>query len=114
MAMSMTERDTITQKRRHRFFLNPYQDAAFTRCPKCLSKTRIRRFPLVIHIDPRQLFLLNKQCRYCTRCDLIIARKSEVESLMAAAFEQLNPQVIGNDYLVMGAAERSDWRESAV
>ncbi len=108
----MTKRDSITQKRRHYFFLNPYQNAAFTKCPKCDSKTKIRKFPLVIHIDPQQLFLLNKQCRYCTRCHLIIARKSELESLMATAFEKLNPQIIGNDYLVMGVAERSDWQES--
>lgn len=107
----MTKRNSITQKRRHYFFLNPYDDAAFTKCPKCESKTKIRKFPLVIHIDPQQLFLLNKQCRYCTRCDLIIARKSELESLMAAAFEKLKPQIIGNDYLVMGVAERSDWQE---
>lgn len=112
MLRSMIKRDAIPQNRRYYFFLNPYQDAAFTKCPKCESKTRIRRFPLVIHIDPQQLFLLNKQCRYCTRCDLIIARKSEVESLMAASFYQLNPQIIGNNYLVMGVAERSDWRES--
>lgn len=108
----MTKCDTITQKRRHYFFLNPYQNAAFTKCPKCDSKTKIRKFPLVIHIDPQQLFLLNKQCRYCTRCDLIITKKSELESLMATAFEKLNPQIIGNDYLVMGVAERSDWQES--
>ena len=108
----MTKRDTIAQKRRHYFFLNPYRDAAFTKFPKCLSKTRIRRFPLVIHIYPQQLFLLNKQCRYCARCDLIIARKSELESLMAATFEQSKPQIIGNGYLVMGVAERKDWRES--
>ena len=112
MLRSMIKRDAIPQKRRHYFFLNPYEDAAFTKCPKCESETRIRRFPLVIHIDPQQLFLLNKQCRYCTRCDLIIARKSEVESLMAAAFEQSKPQIIGNNYLVMGVAERKDWRES--
>ncbi|MCK4294533.1 MAG: hypothetical protein KAY65_15140 [Planctomycetes bacterium] len=108
----MTKCDTITQKRRHYFFLNPYQNAAFTKCPKCDSKTKIRKFPLVIHIDPQQLFLFNKQCRYCTRCDLIIAGKSELESLMATVFEKLNPQIIGNDYLVMGVAERSDWQES--
>jgi len=111
MATRMTKRATITQKRSHYFFLNPYQDAGFTKCPKCQTKTKIRKFPLVIHIDPQQLFVLNKKCRYCTRCDLIIARKSELESLIAAAFEQLNPQIIGNGYLVMGVAERSDWRE---
>jgi len=108
----MTKSNTITQKRKHYFFLNPYQDAAFTKCPKCQTKTKIRRFPLVIHIDPQQLFVLNKKCRYCTRCDLIIAGKSELESLMATAFERLNPQIIGNKYLVMGVAERADWRES--
>ena len=34
---------------RHYFFLNPYEDAAFTRCPKCETKTMVRKFPLVIH-----------------------------------------------------------------
>ena len=60
---------------RHYFFLNPYEDAAFTRCPKCETKTLIRKFPLVVHIEPQQLFILNKKCRFCPRCDLIIARK---------------------------------------
>jgi hypothetical protein len=107
----MTELDGIEMKRRHYFFLNPYQDAAFTKCPKCEAKTKIRRFPLVIHIDPQQLLLLNKKCRYCTQCDLIITRKSELESLLVACCERSKPQIIGNDYLVMGVAERKDWRE---
>jgi hypothetical protein len=98
-------------RKRHYFFLNPYEDCAFTKCPKCQSQTKIRKFPLVIHIDPRQLLLLNKQCRYCPGCDLIIAKKSELESLMAACFEESKPDLIGNDYLVMGVVERKDWRE---
>lgn len=97
-------------RRRHYFFLNPYADCAFTRCPKCQGKTKICKFPLVIHIDPRQLLLLNKQCRYCPCCDLIIAKKSELESLMAACFEEKKPDIIGNGYLVMGVVERKDWR----
>ena len=109
----MTKLDSIkSERRRHYFFLNPYGDAAFTKCPKCQSKTKIRKFPLVIHIDPQQLLLLNKKCRYCTKCDLIITKKSELESLMAACFEESNPQITGNNYLVMGVAERRDWRES--
>lgn len=40
-------------KTRHYFFLNPYEDCAFTRCPKCNNKTKIRKFPLVIHIVNR-------------------------------------------------------------
>lgn len=99
-------------RRRHRFFLNPYEDAAFTKCPKCGINTKIRKFPLVIHIDPQQLLLLNKKCRYCVKCDLIIAKKSELESLMLASFEALKPEIIGNPYLVMGVVERRDWFES--
>ena len=98
-------------KKRHYFFLNPYQDCAFTKCPKCNSKTMIRKFPLVIHIEPQQLLFLNKQCRYCTRCDLIIAQKGKVEALMAARFESVNPSVIGNEYLIFGTLDRTEWRQ---
>jgi len=108
----MIELDGIeSERRRHYFFLNPYEDAAFTKCPKCENNTRIRKFPLVIHIDPQQLLLLNKKCRYCVKCDLIIAKKSELESLMVACFEETKPEIIGNNYLVMGVAERRDWLE---
>ncbi len=99
-------------QRRHFFFLNPYEDAAFTKCPKCQAKTKLRRFPLVIHIEPRQLLLLNITCRYCPRCDLIIAKKSKLESLMVASFENARPEIIGNDYLVIGVVNRKNWRES--
>jgi len=102
---------TTKPKRRHFFFLNPYEDAAFTRCPKCQSKTKVRKFPLVIHMEPRQLLLLNKTCRYCPSCDLIIAKKSEIESLMVASFEQSRPEIVGNDYLVIGVLDREDWRQ---
>ena len=98
------------ENRRHYFFLNSYKDAAFTKCPKCEAKTMIRKFPLVIHIEPQQLFILNKKCRYCTSCDLIIAHKSEVETLMAASFEERNPEIICNEYLVIGTLEKHDWR----
>jgi hypothetical protein len=108
----MAKRSVNQRKRRYCFYLNPYQDAAFTRCPRCENKTNLRKFALVIHIEPRQLFVLNKLCRYCTRCELIIARKSELESLMAAAFEQRCPEIVGNEYFVFGTLARQDWLES--
>lgn len=94
----------------HRFFLNPYEDAAFTKCPKCESKTKVRKFPLVIHIEPDQLFILNKKCRYCVGCDLVIARRSEIEALIDAAFERRDPAIIGSEYLVVGTLPREVWR----
>lgn len=92
------------------FFPNPYEDCAFTQCPKCETKTKVRKFILLIHIEPDQLFLLNKKCKYCTHCELIIAKKKEIESLMAAGLLQVNPKVIGNDYLTIGTIDRKDWK----
>ena len=100
-------------KKKHNFFLNPYSDCAFTKCPKCGIKTKVRKFPLVIHIEPQQIFILNKKCKYCPSCDLIIAKKQEIESFMAAGFSQENNQVIGNNYLVMGTLERQDWKQGS-
>lgn len=93
-------------KKRHKFFLNPYSDCGFTKCPKCDSKTKIRKYPLVIHVEPKQLLLLNKKCKYCPYCDLIIAKQQEIESFLALA---LSPQLSKNDYLVIGTVDRKDW-----
>ena len=100
-------------KKKHKFFLNPYSDCAFTKCPKCETKTKVRKFPLVIHIEPQQIFLLNKQCKYCPKCDLIIVKKQEIESLMTASFMEENPQIVGNDYLVIGTLSRQDWKQGS-
>lgn len=99
-------------KKCHYFFLNPYEDCAFTRCPKCGNKTKVRKFPLVIHIDPHQMLLLNKECKYCPSCDLIIVKKSQLEQLLATKLSRIFPKIVGNNYLVMGTVERKDWRES--
>ncbi len=60
---------------------------------------------MVIHVEPKQLFLLNKKCKYCPSCDLIIAKKQEIESFLALTL----PQLSSNDYLVIGTLERQDW-----
>ena len=97
------------QPPRYRFFLNPHTDIRFTTCPQCGGKTRVRKLPLVIHIDPDQLVALNKTCRSCPRCDLLIAHRDELEAWLAAFFGQHRPEVVGNDYLVVGTADRADW-----
>ena len=98
------------QPPRYRFFLNPYSDVRFTTCPQCGEKTRVRKLPLVIHIDPMQLVALNKTCRYCPRCDLLIAHQDQLEAWLAAFFGQQQPEVVGNDYLVVGTEDRAAWR----
>ena len=98
------------QKPRYRFFLNPYSDVRFTRCPQCDGKTKQRKLPLFIYIDPMQPLVLNKTCRYCPYCDLLIAHKDDLEYLLAQIFTIHNPQVVGNDYLVIGTLDRPDWK----
>ena len=96
----------------HYFFLNPYQDCAFTKCPKCNKKTKVRKYPLVIHIEPAQILNLNKTCKYCTECDLVIVKQADIEAQIAACFEMERPSIIGDDYLVIGTLDRPDWKES--
>jgi len=99
------------QPPRHLFFFNPYQEVRCTTCPKCRGKTKLRKLPLLIHIDPMHLIALNKTCRYCPDCDLLIAHQDEIEEFLAAYFSRVDPEAIGNDYLVLGTVDRADWRQ---
>ena len=98
------------QPPRYRFFLNPYPELRCTVCPQCQAKTRPRKVPLVIHVDPLHPVALNKTCRYCPGCDLLIVHQDELEALLAACFTAHHPEVIGNDYLAIGTLERADWQ----
>jgi hypothetical protein len=52
---------------------------------------------------------LNKTCRYCPRCDLPIAHQDELEAWLAAFFRDHQPEIVGNDYMVLGTEDRADW-----
>ncbi len=96
----------------HKFFLNPYRDERFTRCPGCRQITKARKKPFLVHVDPLVLLVLNMTGRYCPACDLIILHQDRVEELLVHACEQHDPSVIGNDYLVIGTVERWGWRHT--
>jgi len=98
------------QPPRHYFFLNPYQDARFTSCPKCGGKTKLRKLPLVIHVEGPVLLSLNKTCRYCPYCDLLIAHQDELGAQLLGIFHEREPEMIGNDYLVVGTVDRPVWQ----
>lgn len=98
------------QPPRFNFFLNPYDDVRFTRCPKCDGKTKLRKLPLVIHVEPTYFLSLNMTCRYCPYCDLLIAHRDHLEGLLAGIFTERAPEAIGNDYLVIGTEDRKDWQ----
>jgi len=111
--MANRKKKTVTQfgkqSPQYRFFLNPYEDMRFTKCPQCDNKMHQRKLPLLIHIDPTYLLSLNKTCRYCPHCDLLIAHQNDVEHFLASYFMQQKPEVVGNDYLVVGTLDKTTW-----
>jgi len=97
---------SIKNIRRHYFLLNPYEDMELNKCPKCQDKTNEQKFPLVIRIYPQHLFVLNKWCHYCIRCELIMTNQSELEFHIAEVLGKNNPDVMKEKYLVMGTLKR--------
>jgi hypothetical protein len=98
------------QSTRFSFFLNPYQDARFTSCPRCRANTRLRKLPLVVHVDPLNPVALNKTCRYCAGCDLLIVHQNDLEVQLAHLFSSRAPDLVGHDYLVIGTLDRPVWQ----
>jgi hypothetical protein len=43
-------------------------------------------------------------------CDLLIVHQDVLERLMANIFGTFKPEVVGNDYVVLGTMERADWK----
>jgi hypothetical protein len=96
---------------KYSFMINPYPEERVSRCPLCEQKSRQRKTPLLIHVAPKHLIVLNYTCRYCPDCELLIAHKHEIEHYLTVLFSQQAPDAIGNEYLAMGTVEKSAWRE---
>jgi hypothetical protein len=93
------------------FILNPYSDVRLSKCPKCDKLTHPRKFALFVHIDDWGPLALGKTCRYCSRCELIIAHQDELEAQLAHSLAAIAPEKIGKDYLVLGTLDKKVWRE---
>jgi hypothetical protein len=96
---------------RYSFALNPYNEWRCTKCPRCEQPTRLRKFALLIGVETYGLMVLGKTCRFCPRCEFIIAHQDELKVLLAASFAAHAPEVIGNEYYVIGTVERKTWRK---
>lgn len=93
------------------FFLNPYKDVRFTTCPRCGTKTKQRKFTLVTHVDPEYAHVMDKMCRYCFNCDLLIVHQDQLEEQLTLYFSHVNPDIIGNDYTVIGTLKLNEWKQ---
>ena len=70
---------------KYNFNLNPYPQLRFSKCPDCNNKTRQRKLPLLIHVNPMRMIALNYVNRYCERCDLLISHKDEIDRINLSA-----------------------------
>lgn len=103
-------------KSKYYFYLNPHDEYAWTKCPKCDNSTKVRKYCLMIHYEEksqnyRQLFSLNKTCKFCPYCELIIGKKSEIESLLQQILTQLGKGFNPEHYFVFGTMDRKDWKK---
>jgi hypothetical protein len=95
---------------RYSFILNPYADERISRCPRCQKLTHPRKFALFIHVTSWGPLTLGKTCVYCSPCELIVVHQHDLEAELAHAFCQLAPEVVGNEYLVLGTMDRQTWK----
>jgi MinD superfamily P-loop ATPase len=94
---------------KYSFALNPHADYRATSCPSCQGKTRLRKIPLVIHVEGAGLLILRKTCRLCLNCEMVIAHQAEIESAIKASAGQATAAT--PDYLVLGTADPQVWRQ---
>jgi tetratricopeptide (TPR) repeat protein len=108
---STQQRQVGKQSPQYDFALNPYRDMRFTTCPRCMIKTRARKFSLVIHVQPTHVLILDKICRFCDACGLLIVHQDQLEKQLATQLTMIDPQAIGNDYEVVGTFEKAEWNQ---
>ena len=99
------------QPPRYSFLLNPYSDVRLSKCPTCEKPTHLRKFALFIDIDGWGPLALGKTCRYCSRCELIIAHQDELEAELARNPAALVPEAGGKGYLVLGTLDKKVWQQ---
>lgn len=96
---------------RYSFVLNPYVRERFTKCPSCNATTRVRKLPLVIHLEYRdgpRLLLLNKTCRLCPKCETLIVHQIDLERVLVGT--GLSSGDDAPRYVVLGTVDRATWR----
>ena len=92
---------------RYSFFLNTYRAERFTRCPRCHATTRLRKVPLVIHVESFGLVLLRKTCRLCPACEMLIAHEFELNAELQEVAARSDAD---GEYVVLGTIGSGTWR----
>lgn len=105
------------KRRRYYFYLNPHDEYKWTKCPKCEQKTKVRKHCLMVHykesfLGTKHLISLNKTCKFCTSCELIIVQKSEIENYIKYFLIQFEVEFKPTNYLVFGTLDKVLWEQN--
>jgi hypothetical protein len=95
---------------RYSLLLNSHKNVRLSKCPKCQKLTHLRKFALFIHIDGWGPTALGKTCRYCSRCEVVMVYRKELEAELARGLSQMAPETIAKDFLVLGTIEKKIWK----
>lgn len=95
---------------RYSLILNSYRFERVSKCPLCKRLTHNRKFALLVEVEELGTVVLGKTCRYCTPCELIVVHQHELEAELAHAFQKVDPEVVGNDYLLIGTVDMKAWK----
>lgn len=95
---------------RYSFILNPHEGTRLSACPRCEKLTYPRKFAFLIHVDAWGPMALGKTCKYCSRCELIMMHQNELEAELTISFGRIAPEMIGNEYMVLGTIEKKVWQ----
>lgn len=98
-------------KPRYAFILNPHLNFRCTKCPQCEEANRLRKFPLLIHVERIGLITLGMTTRFCPTCDVVIAHQDKLEAELANHFDKNGFKVGDTGYFVIGTVDRRTWRK---
>jgi len=96
---------------RYSFILNQHQDTRLSKCPVCGKATFARKFAFLLHIEGLGFLALGKTCKYCAKCELIMVHQDELEAELAYNVGRVAPEIVGNEYLVIGTVDKAAWQQ---
>ena len=101
------------QESKYKFFLNKYVDYGATKCTNCDTPTKIRKFPLFISYANKYTITLNLPCKFCTNCELIIAKKNIADEFLKKAIEKIKIKFEPDNYEIIGTIDRKTfWKHN--
>ena len=97
---------------RYAFILNPHLDFRCTKCPQCEGANRLRKVPLLIHVERIGHIALSMASRFCPKCYVVIVHQDKLEAELVQRFGKDGFKVGDTGYFVIGTVDSGAWRKS--